>query len=183
MSLNVRSIAHSGFVRFDATLLQQRGALYPHVEISSPPASLIVRPKSTAAIICRAHHLDFHLARDRGDFAIGADREVIERAQRRPVLIVKSHATRHLISFFHLLSALARRPLADVRRAPGRGLTGLRGALHGLSLEVAGARDGLPFDRLVIANQLIRSQRTTIIFRHLGFSLMSRWQARIGDLD
>src|SRR6516162_6520961 len=40
-----------------------------------------------------------------------------------------------------------------------------------------------PFDRLVIANQLIRDQQTTIIFRHLGFSLMSRWQARIGDLD
>jgi hypothetical protein len=30
---------------------------------------------------------------------------------------------------------------------------------------------------------LIRGQQTTIIFRHLGFSLMSRWQARIGDLD
>jgi hypothetical protein len=40
-----------------------------------------------------------------------------------------------------------------------------------------------PFDRLVIANQLISDQQTTIIFRHLGFSLMSRWQARIGDLD
>ena len=40
-----------------------------------------------------------------------------------------------------------------------------------------------PFDRLVIANQLIRDQQSTIFFRHLGFSLMSRWQARIGDLD
>ena len=40
-----------------------------------------------------------------------------------------------------------------------------------------------PLDRLVIANQLIREQQTTIIFAHLGISLMSRWQARIGDLD
>jgi hypothetical protein len=40
-----------------------------------------------------------------------------------------------------------------------------------------------PLDRLVITNQLIRDQRTTIIFRHLGFSLMSRWPARSGDLD
>jgi hypothetical protein len=40
-----------------------------------------------------------------------------------------------------------------------------------------------PLDRLVIANQLIRDQQTTIIFQHLGFSLMSRWQARIGYLD
>jgi hypothetical protein len=30
---------------------------------------------------------------------------------------------------------------------------------------------------------LIRDQQTTIIFGHLGFSLMSRWQARIGGLD
>jgi hypothetical protein len=40
-----------------------------------------------------------------------------------------------------------------------------------------------PLDRLVIANQLIRDQQTTIVFQHLGFSLMSRWQARIGYLD
>src|SRR6516162_6857484 len=40
-----------------------------------------------------------------------------------------------------------------------------------------------PLDRLVVANQLIRDQQATIIFGHLGFSLMSRWQARIGDLD
>src|SRR5262249_47602956 len=40
-----------------------------------------------------------------------------------------------------------------------------------------------PFDRLVIANQLIRDQRTTIIFQHLGFSRMSRWPARSCDLD
>ena len=39
------------------------------------------------------------------------------------------------------------------------------------------------FDRLVIANQLIGGQQTGIIFQHLGFSLMSRWQARIGDLN
>jgi hypothetical protein len=37
-----------------------------------------------------------------------------------------------------------------------------------------------PLDRLV---QLIREQQTNIIFGHLGFSLMSRRQARIGDLD
>src|SRR5262249_13222831 len=40
-----------------------------------------------------------------------------------------------------------------------------------------------PFDRLVIANQLIRDPRSTIIFQHLGFSRMSRWPARIGYLD
>jgi hypothetical protein len=170
-------------VRFDVKLLQQLSALYPHVEIfaAGQPDR---EPESSAAIIGGAKNLDFHLARDRGDFAIGADREVIERAQRRSVLIVKSHATRHLkISFFHLLSALARCALADVLAALDRGGAGLHSALHGLSLEVAAARDGLPFDRLVIANQLIRGQQTTIIFRHLGFSLMSRWQARIGDLD
>ena len=33
---------------------------------------------------------------DRGGLAIGADREVIERGKRCPVLIVKSHAFRHL---------------------------------------------------------------------------------------
>jgi uncharacterized protein (UPF0276 family) len=82
------------------------------------------------------------------------------------------------------LPASARQPLfADVRAALNRGIAGLRSALHGLSLEVAASRDGLPFNRLVIANQLIRDQQTTIIFRHLSFSLMSRWQARISDLD
>jgi hypothetical protein len=90
------------------------------------------------------------------------------------------------------LPASARQPLfADVRAALNRGVAGLRSALHGLSLEVARAEPSqgkLPamdylFDRLVIANQLIRDQQTTIIFGHLGFSLMSRWQARIGGLD
>src|SRR5262245_13884440 len=74
-------------------------------------------------------------------------------------------------------SRSARRPLfADVRAVLDRGGAGLHSALHGLSLEVASARDGLPFDRL-FANQLIRGQQTAIIFRHLGFSLISRWQA------
>jgi hypothetical protein len=66
---------------------------------------------------------------------------------------------------------------ANVPGAFDRGGAGLHSALHGLSLE------GLPSDWLVIANQLIRGQQTTIIFQHPGFSLMSRWQARIGDLD
>src|SRR5215467_7075925 len=32
-----------------------------------------------------------------------------------------------------------------------------------------------PLDRLGITNQFIRGQQTTMIFRHLGFSLVSRW--------
>jgi hypothetical protein len=88
------------------------------------------------------------------------------------------------------LPASARRPLfADVRAALNRGVAGLRSALHGLSSKLLEPSQGklpvldYPFDRLVIANQLIGDQQTTIIFRHLDFSLMSRWQARIGDLD
>jgi hypothetical protein len=39
-------------------------------------------------------------------------------------------------------------------------------------------------DRLLVtANRLIRDPQTTIMFPHLDFFLMSRWQARIGDLD
>src|SRR5262249_28951477 len=40
-----------------------------------------------------------------------------------------------------------------------------------------------PLDRLVITNQLIRGQQPPIVFRHLGFSLVSRWRAGFGYLD
>jgi len=83
------------------------------------------------------------------------------------------------------LPAPARCALADVLAALSRGGAGLHSALHGLSSKLLEPSQGklpamdYPFDRLVIANQLIRGQQTAIIFRHLGFSLMSRWQARL----
>ena len=64
---------------------------------SSPPGSVSVSQSSITTIVGNANNLNFHLARDRGGLAVGADREVIERAQRCLVLIVKPHASRHLI--------------------------------------------------------------------------------------
>ena len=57
-------------------LLQQLAARYPHFEFFTAGKS-DRQPKLSAAIIGRANHLDLHLARHRGDFAIGGDYEVI----------------------------------------------------------------------------------------------------------
>src|SRR5262249_57632401 len=100
-----------------------------------------------------------------------------------PVEAVAAQPTSHrLVETFALVVAPASLP-ADLTTFR-QGLDHLAPVRPGLVL-LEPSQGKLPamdylFDRLVIANQLIRDQQTTIIFGHLGFSLMSRWQPRLG---
>jgi len=90
------SNCHSGLVRFDVELLQQLSAPYPHIErFTAGKSDRQAKPRT--AIVGRANNLDFHLTRDRGGLAIGADREgVIECSRCCLVLSVEGHASCHL---------------------------------------------------------------------------------------